>query len=944
MAERIFVALDLETTGLNANKDTIIEIGAVRYQGDQILDRFSTLVNPQRPIPLFIQQLTGITNRDVANAPTLEKILPELLAFVDRDVFGLVAHNAAFDIGFLRAAGANFHRPVFDTFELATILMPGIPSYSLGELASTVGITLTDAHRAPDDALATARLFMHLLGQIRALPPATVQEILRRGDGADWAPLLLFEDALAQVAPDGSYWPGGQSQLDGQSAPSDLGIQKPLDATVSGEEERISEADVTAIFAPDGPLARQMGKDYETRTGQIEMANLVTDAFNRGDHRLIEAGTGTGKSLGYLVPAALWALTNNLRVVIATNTIALQDQLMSKEIPQIRQALLDAGIGKAEQLRAGVLKGRSHYLCSRRFHNWYTSHRLSPLELRVLTKVLVWLPATQTGDVSELALRDPAEWAIWNQIASDPWGCSPDRCSVNEPLGSVRDFFWEARQRAESVHLLIVNHALLLADIATGGRVLPPYDHLIIDEAHRLEEAATNQLTYRVSQQTIDALLSQLYLNGDLADLLNQNPAWGESVAELRALSRQAGQRLAEFIQSIVAFAKSQKDIRANANYSQRLSLDSRIRAQPRWSQIEVEWEHASRPLRQATSALKLLVEKLAQARWRERDPQAGYLVDLQGLQERLSELVRQMDAIIYEPVSTRRDTITWLETNPGTNDLSLCSAPLHVNELLAEELFKPRRTVVLTGATLRTGDGFRFMRDRLGAWNTTVTTIESPFDYKANALLYLPSDMPTPDRPGYQQAVEQAIVEAARGAQGRTLALFTSYGQLRVTAEAIRAPLRELGITLLQQGNGGRHRLLQEFRTTAKAVLLGTGTFWEGIDLPGDVLSCLLIVRLPFAVPNDPLYAARSTLYDDAFNDYAVPDAVLRFRQGFGRLIRRATDRGVIVILDSRVWHKSYGEAFLDALPSCATRHGPLVNLGETVQQWLANEAWFVT
>jgi DNA polymerase-3 subunit epsilon/ATP-dependent DNA helicase DinG len=254
----------------------------------------------------------------------------------------------------------------------------------------------------------------------------------------------------------------------------------------------------------------------------------------------------------------------------------------------------------------------------------------------------------------------------------------------------------------------------------------------------------------------------------------------------------------------------------------------------------------------------------------------------------------------------------------------------------LQEGLVNRCRTAIFTGATLRTGSSFRYIRDRLGLWDVKIATVESPFNYKRAALLCMPGDMPLPNQPQYQQAVEQAIVEVATAVEGRTLALFTSFHQLRTTADAIHDRLARAGVKLLQHGQGSRHRLLRDFRAAPHAVLLGTRTFWEGIDLPGDELQCLLIARLPFAVPDDPLVAARSAEFEDPFYDYTVPDAVLRFRQGFGRLIRRTTDRGVVVILDSRVWRKEYGTAFLEALPECTVSRAPLRKLGVAVYDWL--------
>jgi DNA polymerase-3 subunit epsilon/ATP-dependent DNA helicase DinG len=304
----------------------------------------------------------------------------------------------------------------------------------------------------------------------------------------------------------------------------------------------------------------------------------------------------------------------------------------------------------------------------------------------------------------------------------------------------------------------------------------------------------------------------------------------------------------------------------------------------------------------------------------------------------RLEEILRQMEIVVFAPHGAEHPgRVSWLEINENRSQVTLAAAPLHIGHLVQKEILQRRRSAIFTGATLRSGANFRFIRERLGLWDVATTIVDSPFDYKASTLLFMPSDVMQPNHPAYQSGVERAVIDAAEAADGRTLVLFTSMSHLRQTADSVRPALERLGITVYQQGNGSRHRVLREYRASERAVLLGTRSFWEGIDLPGDQLSCLLIVRLPFAVPNDPLVGARSAECDDPFHDYMLPDAVLRFRQGFGRLIRRATDRGVVVLLDSRVWRKEYGHLFLDALPPCTVRHAPLSLLGGEVRQWLA-------
>ncbi|MCC6458484.1 MAG: DEAD/DEAH box helicase family protein [Caldilineaceae bacterium] len=939
MVERVFVALDLETTGLDARSDAIIEVGAVRFAFDKradtfacrILDRFVTFVNPLRPIPLRIQQLTGIRDSDLAGAPSIERVIPELLAFVRADVEAVIAHNAGFDFGFLQAVGVDFHRPTQDTFELASILLPGMTSYSLGELCRTLNISLPDAHRARDDAEATARLFTHLLLTAEKLPAWIGTTLAKCANEGSWAPLSLLAPALS---------------LSDALEPPPVTVPSPLWDTIPESLlvdqgpplQAVPESEIENALSEGGALAQLLGATFERRQGQLDMANRVLCALNNGDHLLIEAGTGTGKSIGYALPAVLWSLANQRRVVIATNTIALQEQLLEKDLPVVHALMRASG---HPHFHAALLKGRSHYLCTRRLYSWYQNRRLPSVELRVLAKILVWLCHTETGDVSELFLPTQAERLVWTRLCSDASTCSPERCGSGS--GAFVDFFHVARQGAEAAHILVVNHALLLADIASGGRVLPTYSHLVVDEAHHLEDAATEQLSYRVDWAAAIAVMQRLHAGADLYQGIMQG-IWSQdddaALHRLRQLAQElnsATAGLRSFTQTVLHFAQHQDSVRHDFSYAQRVGLDMNTRTQPAWTEIEIQWDAASHTLRNAIGKMSTLVQYLHEKQWWMQEPFAALLHDLQGASEYLTTFFTWLDRIIFQsPDNDANDVVTWMEVNEGVTEVSLVAAPLFVNETLETELVHRKRSVIFTGATLRTGSGFSFIRDRLGLWDVTASTVDSPFDYRKSTLLYLPSDLPEPNQSHFQQAVDQAIIKAAVASSGATLALFTSYAQLRATAESIRAPLDRLGITVLQHGTSSRQRLLREYREADKAVLLGTRSFWEGIDFPGDELRCLLIVRLPFAVPSDPLVAARSAELDNAFRDYTLPDAILRFRQGFGRLIRRATDRGVVVVLDSRVWRKEYGQAFLESLPECTTRHAPLANLDAEISRWL--------
>ncbi|NOZ30235.1 MAG: DEAD/DEAH box helicase [Chloroflexi bacterium] len=935
----VFVALDLETTGLDPERDRIIEIGVVRFHSDGDIETWSTLVNPECPLPPRIEQLTGISSDELAHAPTLPMVLPTLRRFVGDAI--LVGHNVAFDIGFLRQAHLLEQNAAIDTFALASIVLPRQHSYALGALTETLGVTLKDAHRALADARAAAELFLALIRYAEThIPPDVIRRInhIARRCRDPWPLREIFQEierrqarhAFTQSAPRPRPAP-----------PMDIDEAEPPRARPP-EEPPSRPLDVEALadmLSPGGAIATGL-PGYEHRPQQIEMMKAIAQAFNEGGHLLVEAGTGIGKSLAYLLPAIQFAVANQERVVISTNTINLQDQLFDKDIPTL-QRILGANV------RCAILKGRSNYLCPRRFEALCRAPDLSADEMDVIARVLVWLATTTTGDQAELFLPSATYRAIWNRIASEPRGCTAERC-LREQKG--RCFFYQAHKRAQNAHIIIVNHALLLSDVATENRVLPEYTHLIIDEAHHLEEATTQQLGFSVSAEGIAQLLSTLHTTGRRPGLLDEILPRLRPLAEGRDLSPvqarvQTLQRAVQaartatrlFFDAVWDFLREHTNQRLDGPYDVRILLDEGMRYQPAWSDLEIAWGEVSERLTDLAERLIDLADELS--RWMGHDVEGleGLVEDLTAAARHVAEHRDQIEAIVSSPHS---NGIYWAEVSVRSGQLSLKAVPLHVGPLVEQHLLAPKRTVVMTSATLRTAGSFDYIRERLHAWDAEELAVGSPFNYEEQTLLYIPTDMPEPNQPRYQETVEQTIIELARATDGRLLALFTSYNQLRRTTEAVATALAPEGFAIFSQGDGtSRVQLLQGFRTTPKAVLLGTRSFWEGVDVVGQALSALVICRLPFAVPNDPIIRARSHTFEDPFNEYYLPDAILRFRQGFGRLIRSHNDIGVCVILDRRVISKAYGELFLKSLPTCHTIHGPLAHLPRLAARWLARE-----
>jgi len=926
------VALDLETTGLDPDKEAIIEIGAIRFNERRIEAEWDSLIHPGRRIPPFITKLTGITDQMVLQAPVIGDVLEDLSLFIgDSPVVG---QNIAFDAGFLRRLGVMKNTTLMDTYELAAVLIPNAGRYSLSALTQALGVPYPATHRALDDARATRGVFLRLYEEALLLPLHLLAEIVRLSEPLEW----------------GGHWPLRQalrarsgeivsSQADPHFYDGPLFTEKPkkfpppLQPVVEPSELDIEE--VSAFLEPGGAFSNYFDK-FEYRPEQVAMLRSVTEALSESHHLLVEAGTGTGKSMAYLIPAAMWAIKNNRRVVISTNTINLQDQLISKDIPDLRKALnLD--------IYATVLKGRSNYLCPRRFESMRRRGPENVTEMRVLAKVLVWLQGTQTGDRSEINLNRNIEWRAWTRISAEDEGCTNETCLKR--TGGVCPFF-RARMAAQSAHILIVNHALLLADVASGNRVLPDYEYLIIDEAHHMEDATTNALSYDATLSDIERTLK--ILGGPSAGVLawildaTQNVIPPDAFASLNQMVQRItdqtfrlGELCRQYFSSIDRFLNDSRMDRHMGSYALQERILPATRTQPAWSDIEISWDQAQSTLQPLLESLAKLSQSIAEIQESLSEEDEELYSSLTGIYRNLNEFNDQMDGLVFKPLE---DQIYWAESQSNSYQPSLHAAPLHIGNLMERHLWYEKSSVILTSATLTTTGDFDYIRTRLNAQDADELAVGSPFDYETATLLYLVNDIPEPaDRSGHQRAIERGLIGLCRATGGRTLVLFTSYDQLKRTSQAISPPLAKEDILVYEQGEGASpHSLLETFRSSDRAVLLGTRAFWEGIDVPGEALSVLVIAKLPFDVPSDPIIAARAETFENPFYQYSLPEAILRFRQGFGRLIRTQSDRGAVVIFDRRVLSKKYGRMFIDSLPNCSVKTGSLSELSRSVSRWL--------
>ncbi len=929
-SDEVWVALDLETTGLNVERDEIIEVGAVKFRGDEVLDTFTSLVNPRRRLDEFIVRLTGIPQHEVDRAPEVGAVLRPFAEFVGQ--LPIVGHNLPFDVGFLAKSGLALRNPRCDTWDLAYVLFPGLPEYSLERLADRFGARNAQPHRALADAHATRNVFNVLLRRAMELDAFSLSEMGRLAGRSSWVLAYLLDGIESQPR----QWPGAADYATSASVDTsgldlgDLGarLQQARPIRPNQEVEKIDVDMVESLLRSGSPLAEAMD-GFEERPEQIAVARAVAEAINEGKRLVVEAGTGVGKSVAYLLPALVYATANNKRVVVSTNTINLQEQLVQKDLPMLVEALAEAPVVDAAAVRFSQLKGRANYLCLRRWSRMRSGDTLNEDEARLLAKTLVWLGETSTGDRSELNLGHRSAAAPWSRLSSE---------RMHECLGLGGPCFLRAaREKAAASHVVVVNHALLLADVLAEGSLIPDYDVLIVDEAHHLEEEATRRFGYDLPQAALHEHLQRIGgergLLREAVDALRGSTA----VASRMDAAAKAASEATDLSGRALGHSSSLYSTVVELTLSQGASNDYRVtgadRKQPGWSDLEVIWENLNVTLAELGNSMRRVSASLENLEEANLDDYAGILGELSGMMIANDDFRRMLREFVPHP---QESGVYWISRGPANSELFLHMAPLDVSEQLAESLFA-ERSCVLTSATLATGGSFDHVRERLGLDDAEELLVGSPFDYESAVLLCVPEDMPEPNSWAYQDALEQAVSDVAVAANGRTMALFTSHASLRATAHAIRGRLSTRGIGVLAQGlDGSPQQLVRRFLENPETVLLGTASFWEGVDLAGESLQALLVARLPFNVPTEPVFEARSEQFENSFMQYAVPQAILRLRQGFGRLIRTNTDRGVAVILDRRIVSRRYGREFVRSLPPASRKRVPLYDLGGAVERWL--------
>jgi len=872
-------------------------------------ERFLTFADPERPLSPAIKRLTGIADEDLAGSPTGEDAVAAFARFAFRDGPPvLVGHNVGFDVTFLERAGMPLGAERIDTADLASILLPSAASYALQRLAADAAITPDAAHRALDDAITSALVLGYLARMVRELPASVLSEIAAFAELLGPATAEFFNDAASAALVDA--WADDASRgtsrargsLRAEERVSNTRDARATPAAPRGTPRASSALSVESAFAKDGPLARSL-VGYEDRPEQRELAAAIERTFADGGALVAEAGTGVGKSLAYAVPAFARAAAGE-RVVISTHTLPLQDQLTRKDFPALQSAL-------GTNLSVAVLKGRSNYLCPRRwqiFRGAVTTRE----EARLLCKTLVWRTSTESGDRAELNLMS-GEGELWSRISANDESCDQRRCQ-RTPGGC---YLQRARDAAVDAGIIVVNHALLLQDARMRGALLPQADHLVIDEAHRLEDVATDAFGLELSEPRLRRDLQRVTHSVAVTSAL-RDPARAEPAERCRSEVERAFERTDEVFAALAALLAP-----VGSPPEDRIRITAGLRASDeRWLPVELAGER----LADAIAGIAFAADRLSSA--------GGDEDELAELQAAMGELAGARAAITRGLHDPRASDIVWLDRD-SEGALALHVAQTHLGGMLRRTVVDAHRSTVFTSATLAVAGSFDFAVDRFGVADIADTlAVGSPFDHRRQALLILPTDIALPGEQRFLEDAAEIIDDVARALDGRTLVLFTSHATLRDAAARLGS-LESEGLAVLVQGIDGSRRALLERFTQGKAVLLGTQSFWEGVDLPGDILRCVVIARLPFSVPDDPLVQGRAERYEDPFVDFQLPQAALRLRQGFGRLIRSKSDYGAVVLLDRRAVTKEYGELLLASLPDARTEHLPHDGIAPRVRTW---------
>lgn len=926
------VVLDTETTGLSHRENELIEIAAARLRGREIVDRFDTFVKPSGLIPAEITELTSITNADVAHAPSAEGAVAALAEFVGGAP--VIAHNAAFDRGFIEAVsgGSEVSDIWIDSLALSRIALPRLSSHKLASMAELFGCASV-SHRANADVEALCGVWRILLCGLDDLPLGLMRRLEDMHPDVPWSyrpifsflagshPEAVFSLVSARhdiLAADSSSAAGSSARIDADELP---GLNLP------------SREEVEACFEPDG-LVNRMYPGYEPRMEQVQMAAEVRDALATSSHRVIEAGTGVGKSIAYLVPFAQAAKRNNITVGIATKSNNLADQLMYHELPRL-----------AREIEGGLtycaLKGYDHYPCLRKLERLARASEVhttrDPADtLTAIAVIYAYACQSPAGDLDGLGIR-------WRSVRKADLTTSSRECARRLcPFYPDKCMVHGSRRRAARADVVVTNHSLLFRNVAADGKILPPIRHWVVDEAHSIEGEARRQWAVTVSADESRSIFERLggarigSLGRITRDLAASDAAtlFMGLTAKATSSTQRASLAMADLFDAVRDLARS---ARSDSGYdTANMWIGREVRESAAWGVFAEVANTAIDALDEASKNLASLVETVA-----EEKPEL--VADVADGQRRLKELHDGLKLVV-EGTNDRYVYSCQVNRRIKAGGESLSAERLDIGEALAENWLPEMHTAIFASATMTVSGSFDHFThavglDRLGRESFQTLHLDSSYDFERNMAVVVAGDIPDPrNRAAYLDALENLLVDVHVAMGGSTLTLFTNRRDMEELFDRVSPRLSKGGLALdCQKKNTSAKILRDRFLSDETSSLFALKAFWEGFDAAGDTLRCVVIPKLPFSSPTDPLSCERGVREDRAWARYSLPEAVLEVKQAAGRLIRTSTDAGVLVLADSRLVTKGYGKKFLSSLPAAYQRiESPQV--GRYLELWRAS------
>ncbi len=972
------VVIDTETTGVSIRKDELTQIAAARLDHGEIVEWFVTFVNPGQPIPEDIVALTNITDDDVADAPTPEQALADLVEFVGDAK--LVAHNAYFDKNFVTKHPAGYpllENQWIDSLELSRIALPRMKSHRLIDLVTAFGAPLS-THRADDDVVATCALYRILLAAVDAMPTELLDEIALFANPLEWPfgeVFTFFAERKGITDKPSSFSLSTMRtarlsrlsrpvKIDAASRPTPKMLEKMQQSgatvkTADGSEVETLQFPTTEeleqAFSEEGILGA-MYPDYETRSEQLEMALAVRDAFADSDNLMVEAGTGTGKSMAYLVPCALAARKNGISIGIATKTNALLDQLVYKELPALAQSLAGERDGEpggeapeapeaptapasdasTAPLTFTPLKGYTHYPCLLKVQRILrdgpgmrdVANETKP-QAPALAALLSFIEQSTYDDLDNLKI----DFRVLPRptVTTTSNDCLRRKC----PFYGDACFVHGSRKLAESSDIIVTNHSLLFYDVAAENALLPPVRYWVVDEAHGVEEEARRALSRQLSLDAMARLARRVSSDDARTNVFlaasRQAIFEGNADTLFHGLVSKATAAADLFAGCVQEFARQTNELlyfdeERKSSYEQfDLWLNSSVRSSAHFAAVS---ETASTMIERAEKLLNASQEVVALL----EDAKGAAFAqrELASVVLELKDAVRTADAVFVHPsdeyvyaVTLNRRIKNGTSALPAHTGVAYSALLYNVGATLDEHFYDAMRSVVYTSATLTVNKSFQSFEESVGlnqseSSHASCLELQSSFDYDRNMQVYVVSDMPEPTSPAYLDHLQRFLADAHIAQQGSMLTLFTNKRDMDRCYDAVSDLLSQEELRVICQRRGVSVKWLQdEFLADEALSMFALKSFWEGFDAPGATLKGVIIPKLPFGSPGNPLSLERRHRDDDAWKRYDLPKAVIEVRQAAGRLIRKATDSGVLILADSRLLTKWYGRVFVGSLPT---------------------------